>query len=696
MSAFFKSRTNCLVLIFSLVLVFYIGRLMQMQLIQGEEYESQIYKGTVKTQVVSAARGEILDRYGNPLANNRVSLNITLDKAFLPAEKQNETILRLMELLESTGEAWLDELPISQTEPYTFTESEDSASVVRLKKFAGVNDYADAQEVMHWLLIKLNLENPTEEELQKLREQGVSDEELPRTYTQQEQRRLAGVLYRMEMKGYNLSTPYTFAEDVSVSTATMIQENSLRTPGVDIEQSTARTYPDGTLAPHILGVVGSLWPEDVERLKAEGKDYALDDVIGKFGLEEYCEDELRGKDGERLVYVSQNGTVTGVVESVPPKAGNNVMLTLDSRLQRVARDALEAQIKHLQETAPPGEGKEANAGAAVAIDVKTGEVLALVNYPGYDLNTYYEDYSTLNADTENKPLFNRALLGTYTPGSIFKPVVGLAGLIAGEIQADSTVYCGHVYTYYAPSYMPTCLGFHKDITVMDALKYSCNIFFYDVGRRVGIQAINDTAQALGLGVDNGFELPTSQGQLSTPEQAEKVGEIWTGGDVIQSAIGQRFNKFSPLQLAAYCMNIANRGVQNRVTIIREIKDYSMEQTLYHHEPEVLAEMDVDPALFDPIFEGMVEASRTGTARAYFGNYPVDVASKTGTPETAELPNSTFICFAPADDPQIAISVVIEKGWHGYTGAPVARAILDAYFSSDMEGKEGGQTGVLLP
>ena len=386
--------------------------------------------------------------------------------------------------------------------------------------------------------------------------------------------------------------------------------------------------------------------------------------------------------------------------SVEPQAGNTVMLTLDSRLQKIAEQSIEDQIHHLNETAPEGQGREANAGAVCAIDVKTGEVLVLASYPSYDPNTLSEGYSELSVDPD-RPLRNRALLDTYTPGSIFKPVVALAGLASGEIDSDSLVNCNHVYNYYASVYgaqafTPTCLGYHGDITVKEALKYSCNIFFYDVGRRVGIDAIVDAAQMLGLGVNNGFELWTNPGTISSPATAEATGEKWYYGDVLQSSIGQRFNKYTPLQLAAYCMNLANRGTQNRVTILKAIKDYSMAETKYEHKAEVLQESPVDPALFDPIFEGMVAASRTGTAASYFGNYPVDVASKTGTPETADLPNSTFICFAPADDPQIAISVVIEQGWHGYTGAPVARDILDAYFSSDVTAQEPQQSGSLLP
>ena len=328
---------------------------------------------------------------------------------------------------------------------------------------------------------------------------------------------------------------------------------------MSVEQGSARSYPGGSMAAHILGHVGPLTEANIQEFEANGTEYELDDIIGQDGLEKLYETELQGEDGERLVYVNENGEVTDSSISVEPQAGNTVMLTLDSRLQKIAEQSIEDQIHHLNETAPEGQGREANAGAVCAIDVKTGEVLVLASYPSYDPNTLSEGYSELSVDPD-RPLRNRALLDTYTPGSIFKPVVALAGLASGEIDSDSLVNCNHVYNYYASVYgaqafTPTCLGYHGDITVKEALKYSCNIFFYDVGRRVGIDAIVDAAQMLGLGVNNGFELWTNPGTISSPATAEATGEKWYYGDVLQSSIGQRFNKYTPLQLAAYCMNL---------------------------------------------------------------------------------------------------------------------------------------------
>ena len=692
MPAFLKKRDNILVLVFGVVLAFFIGRMLQMQLIQGDEYESQIYKGTIKTQTVEAARGEMTDRYGNPIVTNRVSMNLVLDKAYLPAETQNEIILQLMGLLEQSGEQWVDELPVSQGQPYAFegTDAEDHRpeKVCRRQRLCRCRRGHALAAGAFW-----PGQCPGEE---RGRQAGGPGAHLFPAGAAPADRGTVhhGAQGLQSLQPLHLCRGHLHPHSHHHFRAEHHFAGCVGGAGLGPD------YPGGSMAAHILGHVGPLTEANIQEFEANGTEYELDDIIGQDGLEKLYETELQGEDGERLVYVNENGEVTDSSISVEPQAGNTVMLTLDSRLQKIAEQSIEDQIHHLNETAPEGQGREANAGAVCAIDVKTGEVLVLASYPSYDPNTLSEGYSELSVDPD-RPLRNRALLDTYTPGSIFKPVVALAGLASGEIDSDSLVNCNHVYNYYASVYgaqafTPTCLGYHGDITVKEALKYSCNIFFYDVGRRVGIDAIVDAAQMLGLGVNNGFELWTNPGTISSPATAEAAGEKWYYGDVLQSSIGQRFNKYTPLQLAAYCMNLANRGTQNRVTILKAIKDYSMAETKYEHKTEVLQESPVDPALFDPIFEGMVAASRTGTAASYFGNYPVDVASKTGTPETADLPNSTFICFAPADDPQIAISVVIEQGWHGYTGAPVARDILDAYFSSDVTAQEPQQSGSLLP
>ena len=365
------------------------------------------------------------------------------------------------------------------------------------------------------------------------------------------------------------------------------------------------------------------------------------------------------------------------------------LLTLDKEIQRTAAEALEAEIRLLNETAPAGEGREANAGAVVAIDIKSSELLAAVTYPSYNLETYSADYAS-NAADPLYPFLNRAFSGIYAPGSCFKPVTGIAGLAEGVITPETRVNCQHIYTFYAPGYQPTCLGWHGLFTVTDALRHSCNIFFYDTGRQLGIAKLNEYARALGLGSPTGIELSEASGTQCNPDTPFP-------GDALQAAIGQLDNGYTPLQLANYCATIARRGVRTRLKLVKSVSSYyDWTDVMEAPESEVLSDLGLPKSLYDPIFEGMIQATHDprGTAYSRLGNYPLTVASKTGTPQTREFPNSTFICFAPAEDPQIAIAVVIEKGWHGYTGAPVARKVLDAYFfpGQGKETEDGASAG----
>ncbi len=658
-----KIRRWIIVLLTLLVLGIFGARLMSIQIIDAEVYKRMMEDRDISTQIVKATRGEIIDRNGNPLAINRMGYDIIFDKAFFPADKQNEIILSLITLFQQRGEGWSDTLPISTKTPYTFLPNQDR-QVASLKRYLELGEYATAEDAIYWLVERYTLQD----------------------YTPAQQRKIASVRYEMEQRGFALNVPYTFATDIDMSTVVQIKERSYKLLGVDVVESAIRSYPNGTAAPHIIGSIGPMYPEDYIQLKDKG--YAMDDIIGKGGVEQAFESLLRGKNGTREIYINSRGEVLNAVETQPPIPGNTVLLTLDSELQRFASESLEKQIKNLQATAAAGKGKEADAGAVVAINPQTGELLAAVTYPSYDLNTYRQDYARLSADEDGlHPLYNRALLGGYAPGSTFKPAVATAGLTYGVVEEPSTVNCTRVYTYYPGPWQPTCLGYHGHINVIDALRVSCNIFFYDVGRRVGIDNIAHIANQYGLGVPTGLEIAEYTGVVSSPKAREndKYNDSpWVPGDVLQSSIGQLYNQFSPLQLANYAATIGNRGKRMKVTIVKEVRDYSMNNLITPLSPEVADTVDATPDTINTVIKGMIAASRSGTAAAWFGNYPIDVASKTGTPETKDLPNSTFICFAPAENPQIAIAVVIEKGWHGYTGAPVARDIISHYFGFDTQ------------
>ena len=643
------------------VLGLYLFRLMRMQIVDGADYEAELTRGSSRTQVIKAARGEIVDRYGRPFAQNEISYDVMFDRALMPAEQENEIILRLTGLMRQSGEDCVDNLPVTREAPFQFTD--DAGAVEKLRDFLNLQPYSSCSDVLHWLYERY----------------GLSD------YPESDARTLAGVRYEMEQRGYSLTVRYTFARAVGLDTAVLIRQMGFSLQGVDLVETARRSYSEGNLAPHVIGRVGAMFADEIEEYEAKG--YTRDELVGKEGIEKAFEDELRGTDGVRRIDLNADLEVVNVSEETPPAPGNNVVLTLDMDLQRVAIEAMERQIKYLNETAPAGHGREANAGAVAAVDVNTGEVLALVSYPSYDVATYSSDYAALVADPNN-PLFNRALQGVYAPGSTFKPCVAAAGLNEGVITPDTVITCQRVYTFY-PSYQPTCLSYHGAFRVTDALRESCNIFFYETGRRLGIETINRYARELGLGSPTGIELGEAGGTQSDPDTANP-------GDALQTAIGQLDNGYTPLMMANYAATLARNGSRLKLSLVHSISSYNFEETLFEHQPEVAYQMDVPQWVFDTVRDGMVQCSRTGSARGTFASYPIDVASKTGTPQTKDYPNSTFICYAPAEDPQIAVAVIIEKGWHGYTGAPVAKAIFDQYFypEGDFSGVQGAQT--LLP
>jgi len=644
-------RLLALGILFGGALMLFVFRLAQVQIVDGADYLARQQAGDVKVQTVHAARGEIVDRDGSPFAYNESAYAIVLDKALMPTQQENATILTLIALLREQGDAWRNTLPIVRDAHgnLAFAEGEERA-VERLKAMFDISAYASADDVFYWLRARYKLD-------------GLSDADALAA---------AGVRYEMDRSGYSLETRYTFAEDVSQETMMRIAQLRAQLPGVDIEETVRRVYVDGDLAPHLIGRIGAITADELDDYIARG--YAMDARVGRDGIERAFEDELCGTDGERLIYRDAAYNIVGIEESNPATPGNTVVLTIDKDIQRTAIEALKAEIELLNATAPPGQGREADAGAVVAIDVKNSEVLAAVTYPSYDLATYARDFSTLSADPLN-PLWNRALLGVYAPGSTFKPTVATAGLTEGVITPDSTVNCGRVYTFFR-DYQPTCLSAHGRINVVNALRASCNIFFYDTGRQLGIATINRYARALGLGVPTGVELPEATGTQCDPDTANP-------GDVLQASIGQLDNGYTPLQLANYAATIARRGVRRKVSIVKSVSSYyDWQDAASAGETPILSTLEeTGDTVWDTVFAGMIAATHApnGTSYRYLGDYPLTVASKTGTPQTKEFPNSTYICFAPAEDPQIAIAVVIEKGWHGYTGAPVARAVLDAYF-----------------
>ena len=657
-------------------------RLMSLQVVHGEEYKEQVQQGVTYRQQVEPTRGEILDRYGRPFAVNKVGYDIIINVAYLPTSERNGVIQKIIELMIQEEQEWIDNLPITMEEPFRFTDGAESESQIRqLKRIAGnLTADTDAKTTMEQLLEKYGLEE-------------MEDRSLAR--------KIAGVRYEMERTGTNSTTPYTFAEDIPMELVVKIQEYSFDMPGIEISQSTAREYVDGELGSSFVGITGYISSEEYAEVDKELYEYS--DRIGKNGMEKAAESILKGTRGTREILVDAKGNVLSSTVTEPATPGNTIITTIDKDLQEAALRGLKNQIAHMQNTMAEDDGGLADAGAVVAVDVKTGEILAMANYPTYDLSDYYSNYSEL-ANDSMRPLFNRAAQGTYVPGSIFKPSVAVGGLIEGIIDRDSKIECNHIYTRFL-DYQPRCLGNHGFINLNFALTVSCNIFFYDVGYQLGIDKIADYANQLGLGVATGIEIEESTGRVSSPELFEALRahndppETWSAGNVLQAAIGQLDNKFTPLQLASYTATLANNGQRMKLHLIREVKDYNLEETIETVEPVVLNTVEADEEVWDAVREGMISVSRDttyGSSRYYLGAYPITVASKTGSPQANGTTDATFICYAPAEDPEIAIAVVIENGASGQKAAPVALEILNEYFGFHEEEAEALDENGLLP
>lgn len=435
-----------------------------------------------------------------------------------------------------------------------------------------------------------------------------------------------------------------------------------------------RTWPNGTLLPHALGFTGPITAEQWPTARRRG--LAMDAVIGQSGLEAAYDDLLRGQDGRVLVNTGFDGAVRRTVPLRDAAPGATLVLTVDSALQKELQNALLSQIEVLRTTKAAGAGRECRAGAAVVVDVQTGGILAVASVPGFDLNRYRSDYAALSADAA-APLLDRVCQGLYAPGSAFKPAVAAAALTAG-IDPAATVNCTGRYGFYS-GYQPGCLqyGHGGPVDLRTALEYSCNIFFYDVGRRLGVDLFSAMARQLGLATPTGVEITEAPGRLTWSSD-----ENYQAGLTLMAAIGQGNTAVTPLQLAAYAATLANCGQRPALHFADRAVNAATGETVWQYAP-TFTTVSGGEGVFGPIRDGMKRMARTTRV---LREAPVACAAKTGSPQLADtLPggghyvNSVLIGYAPADDPQIAMAVVLEYGGGGSNAAPILRAVLDAVF-----------------
>lgn len=655
-------------------------RLIHLQVVNGADYALKSESRLVRSVKVAAPRGEILDRYGRTLVTNRMGFSIQFQKTSAEDETLNTTILSLINLMNEYDQKYIDTLPLNENGTlFTFDEQSDRERVEKLCKSVKVKEYT-AVAYFEGLCKKYD----------------ISPE-----YTAEDKRRIAGVRYEMTQRSFSINNPYTFASDVDMSVVTIIRERSMEFEGANIITNPVREYVYDTLGAHILGRVGIIYQEEYEKLKDE--NYGMNDIIGKDGMEKYLEKYIRGKDGRSSVEQTFKGKTALITGEVAPVAGNNAMLTIDVDVQLAAEEALKNTIQSLR--ASGGRGSEAAAGACVAVDVNTGEILAIANYPTFNLKTFDKDYSSLYKNPL-KPMFNRAVSGTYEPGSTFKMLTAIAALEEDIVTPYETIEDKGVYEYYGQKF--NCWIYsdtgktHEHVNISDAIRDSCNYYFYEVGRRLGVEKLMEYGKKIGFGEYTGIEIEgETKGTLASPQYKQKVfDQSWFPGDTLQMSIGQSFNLFSPLQLAGYTATLANGGTRYKLHLLKNVRDKQTGEETVSSESEILGRIEMKESTKKAVSLGMRRVCLPGgTAASVFGQYPIEVCAKTGSAQVSTgVANGVFVAFAPYKNPQIAVSVVIENAGSGNLVAPVAKEVLDAYFRLDTVNQKDNisEKNTLLP
>ncbi len=667
----YKRPLICLALV---VLIFtgFVIRLFDWQIVKGEYYREEVATTANYRLTSDATRGEIVDKNGKAIETNTTAYNVIIDKLYISGELTvNQVILKLFDIFEETDTPWIDTLPlvVDAGSRYQFGEDKNAEYALerlRSAEYLDLSVYATADDFMEAFVERYDLEDYAEDKVLC--------------------RNLASVRYNMEMCLFSSTNPYTFAEDLSPEITAIISEFSQSMPCIDITTVSKRICVDGTLMPHILGVTGPLTAEEYDENKDNG--YSYDDIIGKFGIEGAMESYLKGKGGTKTVSKNSDGTVISVVDVEPAQPGNTVYLTVDYRLQEVARDSLARNVKDAQaagqllSTQSGGEkgfGEDCTAGAVVMLDVKTFGVLAAATYPTYDIGKYNEgDYYTNLLNDKTLPLYDRAFSGAFAPGSVVKPAVAIAALEEGTVSEYTPITCTRHYDYY-PSSIVNCMGYHGPQDVYGAIARSCNYYFADVGRQLGINTMYLYMEKLGLGEKTGVEIYESSGFLAGRDSA-----TWLPGNTVQAAIGQSDHTFTPAQLATYAATIANDGVRLRTHLVDKVTSYDRTQVVFENKPEVVENLQLTPYNLSVVQTAMrkVVADEAGTAYWSFLDFDIPVAAKTGTAENTGSDHTAFICYAPYDDPQVAIAVVLEHGAKGMYSMGVAKDLLNAYFYPD--------------
>lgn len=663
-------------------------QLFNLQIVNGAEYRNTSNTRLTREATIEAARGSILDRSGNVLVSTEMEFALEMYKSKTDDKQLNSSILLMTNILRNNGDSYVDTFPIS-IDPFEFHFNSEEELAEWKSKYK-IPEEASAEEAFYLFRDKY----------------GITSDDV------NEIRQILAIRYAITTIGYSTTKSMQISSRISRNSAVQLQENSQNLTGINIVVEPIRIYHTGSLASHILGYLGRISESNQKEFEALGDsyDYKNTDKVGQTGIEKVFEQYLRGTDGVKQIDMSVDGTVTGEYISQEAIGGSNVVLTIDANLQQVAEDALERNVMKIREG---GFGKAfpAEGGAVVVTNVNTGEILAMASYPDYEPELFYKGITQAKLNEYNdpaslKPIYNRATQGTYSPGSTFKMVTAIAGLESGAIGIADRVNDIGVYTVSNnPKENPHCWYYnsygrgHGPLNVVGALQKSCNYYFYEVSNRMGIETLADYAYYFGLGKNTGIELPEAKGTVARRE----LDPNWSAGLTAMAAIGQSANDFTPVQMSKYISMVANGGHPIDLSIVKsvinsdgtlisqnELDEYTSKMLKIENTPT--EDKNISSETIAAVHEGMrrVAEDEGGTAYTIFKDFEIEIGGKTGS---AEIGGSSkdenrviawFAGFAPFENPEISIVVMVEKGGHGYYTAEVVRDIMQEYFRMNME------------
>ena len=667
-----KIRYNIIKIIIIILGIILFIQLFILQIVKGEEYREYSNTRLTRIDTIKAARGTISDCNSNLLAGTKMGYTLKMYRNNISIDELNESVLKILNILEKNKDEYIDKFPILIEPLRNNFNSEENFE--NWKKNNKINLDYNNEEVLNYYKEKYKIKNENIKEIRKI----------------------IAVRYEIEKVGYSSTNPLIIARDISKNSVLEIKEQNDNFYGINIVTEPIRTYSYGKLASHVLGYLGQIRSEE---LKNNSEIYNMNSYIGRSGIESFFEEYLRGIDGIRQIDMDVDGGITEEYIEKEAIAGNNIVLTIDSNIQKVAEESLKNNIEKIRQGEYGNKKIDAKSGAAVVMNVNTGEIIALASYPDYEPQLFIDGISNekWNEYQEQEAIFNRAVQGSYAPGSIFKMVSSIAALENGIITEDDRIRTTGVYPY---AHKPVCWiyterrGSHGNINVKEALKYSCNYFFYEIGNRMGIEPVEEYSKYFGLGRKTGIELPNENtGVLATRENLKNSGEEWKLGNTLSAIIGQGQNSFTPVQIAKYISIIANGGKNIEATIIKSItnsigEELDKNEILSDLKKGILPEDDLEKTLkisektIEIVKKGMrsVTEEQDGTAYGAFYDLEFDVAGKTGSAEAGNYTNAWFVNFAPYENPEIAIVVMIENGNKGSYAAHIARDIIDEFFN----------------